>query len=162
MRYEIVISHFGPSAKNKGIIVGKTFHESLRKQGKGSILVVEAENDEQAFEIANREFCGNIWDASVARLRNRPLAGKSYMRGCRVKDIYADSPNPRELFPKYKVGDRVILHNSYRPNSTFGEHRRGVISEVVSDVHYSIHLDGYSNPYVDFSNREFALDRSNQ
>jgi hypothetical protein len=115
-------------------------------------IVLDADSHEEAFsKVTKIIFPGD----------NRPISGKSYVSKWALKPgSYSlnDGKAPLDALPKFRVNDRVILHRPYRAGWTENGQgfRRGAISEVVSPTYFAIALDGYDNPHVDFTLREFA------
>lgn len=136
MRYEIPVLYYGPSAKNKAIIC------DIIPPKVDRWIILEAKNDEDAWNQVQKTLLPNI---------KKPIAGRSYIRHSRVKN----SEDAILLPMDYPVGTRVKLHTPYRGFSS-KEFTLGTINEQLSKTLYCITLDGYDNPYVDFSTREFS------
>lgn len=137
MRYEIPFAWHTRSAKTKGIIPCDWRRDA-------DVLVVEANSDDQAYAMVLSRI------TALSKTDKRRIMGKSYVRQWRAADVHLNNgPVPADALPKYKVGDRVVLH---RPHA---DHRIGVIDEVLGDYHYGIKLDDYPN-IADFHVREFA------
>lgn len=69
MKYELVVEMHSPKAQNKGTIRPPAGFKHL------NVVKMEAANDNAAYDVLMKTF---------APLDSRPLAGKSYLRQCRV------------------------------------------------------------------------------
>lgn len=152
MRYEVpIIYTIGRYAKHKAAIP----YSAPVLNGRDAAsrwVVLEAASDEEAFMKVTK---------ILSPGDKRPISGKSYMGKWRMKPgTYAlnDGKAPLASLPRFKMGDRVVLHSAYQKSWTDDGRgfATGEISEVVSDTYYSIALDRFNNRYVDFTLREFA------
>jgi hypothetical protein len=126
MEYRVKIVRYGRSAKNRGIISGRwtEYMDTAEVQ----CFTISASNDDSAY----RRIC-----ELFAPTDPRPLAGKSYLRACRIK--------PR------KLGDRVRLIHPYAAMpGVFCGYSEGTVTEVVSDRIVSVGFPGYHTQFVDF------------
>ncbi len=122
------IQPHGKSAKTCGLITGNASGKT------GNVFVVSAPTKELALSRLHAEFAAT--DA-------RPLSGASYLRAWRVK-----------------MGQRVYIVGGWRigydKNGFDVVVTRGTVTEVLGDMHCSIHPDGYHNKHVDFYCREIV------
>ena len=91
-----------------------------------------------------------------------PVSGRTYVRHWRAADVHLnDGQAPLDKLPRFKKGDRIILHKPHAVGHSTNEngYRLGTVDEVLSDTHYGIALDNYPN-IADFHIREFAAQRS--
>lgn len=148
MRYEIPFVYFGDTAKNHGII-------PERAPTRGVTWVVldagtpDTPDDAAAYKAIVKLFPDR---------RNRPIAGRSYVRKWRAPDVALnDGHAPLNYLPVFKMGDRVLLH---RPHAAGASHdgkgfRRGAVFALLGGTQYAIKLDGYAN-IASFTLREFV------
>lgn len=146
MRFEIPITFTtSRGAKTKGIVGGAS-----APNGPDLWVICDADKAEEAFAYVEK---------TVAVKDKRPLSGKSYVREYKITPEIRQERGgiaPINKLPKYKVGDNVVLHEPYGGFGS-GSFKNGTICEVLGETQYCITLKGYSNPYVDFSAREFAV-----
>lgn len=147
MRYEIpVYLTTSRGATNKGMIM--SFVPARVHDAAFAWAVCDAENDAAAFAYVCR---------TVRPNDKRNVSGKTYVRKYRVTaEVRAEGGiAPQDRLPQFKMGDRVKLHSPFT-GCDLDPRTDGAISEVVSPTYFAIALDGYSNPFVDFTIREFA------
>ena len=148
MRYEIPIIHYGDTAKSKAMA-----SDVIPAKGPDQWIVIDVGNDKTGDdEAAWKHVCALVLPNDP---KQRPIAGKSYMRKSRISKQMIASAIPHE----YKVGDPVILHTPY---GHVGEEKKyGKISEVLGGNHtrYSVEIPGYgATKYVDFTTAEIPPD----
>jgi hypothetical protein len=158
MRYEIPFMwHSSRSAKTKGIIPQHLNFRALddRLQSYWEWLIVDVAGDKYSSASDDKAYV-IVVKRLASRDDTRPIAGRSYVRCWRAGDVSINNgPIPYNKLPRFKQGDRVVLHAAFHGMTGDGGHRLGVVNEVLGEAHYGLQLDDYPG-IVDFTIREFA------